>query len=204
MPEEVRKRQVAYKLRIGDLLKGKQIIENERFNFLELGDKKIVRVNVVANIIDKYSSEGDKKYSTLTIDDASGQIQIRMFGDDVDKFSEYGQGDTIMVIGMLRSYNNELYLLPEIIIKKDPKYLLVRKLEIETEKPKEIPKEKARALRDQIIDMVREGEELGGIETEKIVMELDARPELINEEIRKLLEDGLAYEPRPGVIRYLG
>ncbi|KKM86138.1 hypothetical protein LCGC14_1282030, partial [marine sediment metagenome] len=43
-----------YKFRIGDLLFGKPIINEERFSFLELGDKKIVRVNLVGNIVDKY------------------------------------------------------------------------------------------------------------------------------------------------------
>ena len=27
---------------------------------------------------------------------------------------------------------------------------------------------------------------------------------IINQEVKKLLEDGLAYEPRPGIVRYLG
>lgn len=203
MPETI-KRQVAFKLRVGDLAKGKSVMDGERFSALELGDKRVIRVNIVANVIDKYVSEGEKKYSNLTIDDASGQIQVRMFGDDVYKFSGIGQGDTIMVIGMLRVFNDELYILPEIITKKDPRYLLVRKLEVENEKPKDVPKNEIKALRDRIIEMIKEGEELGGVETEKIVMNLEAAPELINEEIRKILEEGLAYEPRPGMIRYLG
>lgn len=198
------KRQIAFKFRIGDLLKGKPVMDGERFSSLELGDKRIVRVNLVANVIDKYVGEGEKKYSNMVIDDASGQIQLRMFGDDVDKFKDFGQGDTIMVVGIVRSYNNDIYLVPEIIIKKDPRYLLVRKLEVEAEKPVEVDKKEIKALRDLIIEMIKEGEELGGVETEKIVMNLDAKPELINEEIKKLLEDGLAYEPRPGMIRYLG
>src|SRR3989344_7571098 len=100
MPEEIRQRATAYKLRIGDLLRGKPIIENERFNFLELDNKQVIRVNVVANVVDKYQIEGTnnpneqdeairkKKYLALTIDDASGQIRIKSFGEDVGKFSE--------------------------------------------------------------------------------------------------------------------
>ena len=86
----ITERQTAYKLRVGDILKGHPIIENERLNFLELGDKKIIRVNVVANIIDKFESEGDKKFASFTIDDASGQVNIKFFGNDVDKFKETG------------------------------------------------------------------------------------------------------------------
>src|SRR3989344_4701859 len=103
------KRATAYKLRIGDILAGKQILEGERFNFLELGDKQIIRVNIVANIIEKYESETESKYLSLTIDDASGQIRIKTFGEDTNKFKEVNQGHTVMVIGKLRVYNNELY-----------------------------------------------------------------------------------------------
>ena len=206
MPE-IMKRQTAYKMRIGDLLKGKPIIEQgdiARFKFLELGNRQIIRVNIVANIVDKYSSEGEKKYLSLTIDDASGQITVRAFGDDVKRFSEILQGNTVLVIGTLRFFNNEIYIAPEIIKHADPKYLLVRKLELDKEKPKITNKEEILAIKDQIIEMIKNYEEQGGIETEKIILDLKASPEIINQEITKLLEEGLIYEPRPGKIRYLG
>jgi RPA family protein len=207
MPEQIQtkmQRATAYKLRIGDILAGKIISEQDRFNFLELGNKQIIRINIVANIIDKYESEGEKKYLSFTLDDASGQIRIKIFGEDVKKFSTIQQGNTVMVIGKLRNYNNELYILPEIIKMQDPRYLLVRKLELEKEKPKQVNREEIRAVKDQIIDMIKKAEPDGGIDTDKIVMELKASPDIINQEIQKLLEDGLAYEPRPGKIRYLG
>ena len=34
------KRPIAYKLKIGDLIRGSPIIENEKLIFIELGDKK--------------------------------------------------------------------------------------------------------------------------------------------------------------------
>ena len=198
------KRAVAYKLRIGDILAGKQIIEEERFNFLELGDKQVIRVNIVANVVEKYESEGDRRYISLTLDDASGQIRIKIFGEDTEKFKEIKQGDTIMVIGKLRFFNNELYILPEIIKQKDPRYLLVRKLELEKEKPKQVDKEEVKAVKDQIIEMIKAAESNGGINTDQLIMKIQASPDIINQEIKKMLEEGLAYEPRPGKIRYLG
>jgi len=213
MADEQFKRNTAFKLRIGDILRGKTILEEagegerQRFRFLELGGKEIIRVNVIANVIDRFESEGEKKFSSFTVDDGSGQLRIRMFGEDVNKFSDIGQGDTIMVIGNLRFFNNEIYVLPEIIRKKDPRFLLVRKLELEGERQKEVkevPKEEIKALKDQIVEMIKGEEENGGVETEKLILELKAEPELINQEVQKLLEEGLAYEPRPGVIRYLG
>jgi len=211
---ETMQRQTAHKLRIGDLLKGKPIIENEnsesqRFRFLELGDRQIFRINIVANIVEKYESggadEGRKKFLSFTIDDASGQIKLKVFGEETARFEKIVQGNTVITIGTVRFYNNELYISPEIIKTIDPRYLLVRKLELDKEKPKTVDKEEIKALKDRIIEMIKKAEEDGGIETEKMILEInDASPELINQELKKMLEEGLAYEPRPGKIRYLG
>jgi len=206
MVAEQIKRNIAFKLRIGDILSGQPILDEARFRFLELGDKNIVRVNLVANIVDKYSSEGERNYATLTIDDASGQIRLKMFGDDVKKFAHINPGNSVMVIGLLRYFNDEIYVAPEIIVVKDPKYLLIRKLELDGQViRKSVPnKEKVLAVRDEIIELIKESDEEGGIDTEKIILTLKSSPEIINQEIKKMLEDGLAYEPRPGKVRYLG
>ena len=202
MPETMQ-RATAYKLRIGDVLAGKPAIENEKLTFLELGNKQIIRVNIVANIIEKYESE-EKRYTALTIDDASGQIRIKIFGEDTEKFLGIEQGNTVMIIGKIRFFNNELYIQPEIIKIQDPRYLLVRKLELEKEKPREISREEIKAVKDQIIDMIKLAESDGGIDTDKIIMQIKSSPDIINQEVQKLLQEGLAYEPRPGKIRYLG
>jgi|SRR3989344_7212884 len=198
------KRRVAYKMRVGNILSGKPILENERLKFLEYNGKEIVRVNLIANVIDKYVQEGEKKYASVTLDDASGQIKVKAFGEDIKKFEELIQGDTILVIGLLRVWNNEIYLTPEIIKKKEPTYLLVRKLELDAEIPKLLDKSAVLVLKDKIVGMVKEGEANGGVEVEKLIMELKESPELINQEIKKLLEDGMIYEPRPGRLRWLG
>lgn len=201
-PEQL-KRNIAYKLRIGELEKGKPILdENSRLNGLELGGKKIVRVNIVANIIEKYQSEGESRYLSLTMDDASGQIKLKSFGDDTVKFSAISQGDTVLVIGTLRIYNNEVYIAPEIIKVYDPRYLLVRKLELEEKVPVVADKSQIKEIRDKVLDMIKNSDE--GAEAEKLIMDIKASPESINLEIKKLLEEGIIYEPRPGRFRYLG
>ena len=212
MPEEQQfKRNIAFKLRIGDLLVGKAMFDSstERFSFLELGDKKIIRVNIIGNIVDKYESEGDKKYLFFTLDDGSGQIKLRTFGDDVDKFLGIQQGQTVIVIGTLRNFNNETYVLPEIVKEQDPKYLLVRKLEIEKVRAENAPKIETRkqviAIKDQILEKIKNSDEDGGVEIDKLVLELrEVSPEIINQEIKKFLEEGVIFEPRPGRLRWLG
>lgn len=208
MADQQFKRNIAYKLRIGDVLIGKLITDGEKFQFLELGDKKIVRVNIIGNIVDKYQSEGEKKYVFFTLDDGSGQISLKVFGDEVEKFKEIHHGDTVLVIGVLRHWNNDTYISPEIIKEQNPKYLLVRKIELEkqrTENAPAIQKEQVVALKDKILSMIKNSEAEGGIETDKIIMQIrEASPEIINQEIQKILEEGVIFEPRPGKVRYLG
>ena len=206
--QEQFKRHTAYKLRIGDILIGKPILEEERFKFLELGNKNIVRVNVIGNIVDKYESEGERKFLSLTLDDGSGQIKLRSFGDDVEKFKNINQGETVLVIGVLRYWNNEIYLLPGIVKEQDAKYLLIRKMEIEKERNRNaesIPQKQIIAVKDKILGTIKNSEEDGGIDIDTLIMNLrDVAPEIINQEIQKFLEEGIIFEPRPGRVRYLG
>jgi len=198
------KRNIAYKFRIGSLLAGKPILEDERLRFVEIQNKKIVRVNIIANITDKFIQEGEKKYSTITLDDATGQIRVKTFGDDIEKFSKLNQGDTVLIIGLLRYWNNEVYITPEIMKKKDPSFLLIRKLELEAEEPKSLDKEKLIQLKDKMLKMIKDAEKDNGLEIEKMILDLHEHPDVINQEIKRLLEDGAVYEPRPGKLRYLG
>ncbi len=207
---EIRKREVAYKVRIGEILRGKPETSpygegREKLNFVELGDRKLLRVNVIANVIDKFISEGEKRFASLTLDDATGQINVKTFGDEVQKLQEISQGQTLTIIGLLRIFNNEVYVLPEIMKVVDPRYLLIRKLEIEKSTPKtEASKEQIVAVRDQVINRIKQEETNEGIDVEKLIIDIKASPELINQEVKKLLEDGVIYEPRPGRVRYLG
>ena len=209
MPEQEFKRHIAYKFRIGDLLIGKPIFDGERFSFLELGNKKIVRVNIIGNIVERYDAVGERKYSFLTLDDGSGQIKLKSFGDDVDKLSGINQGSTVVVIGVLRNFNNETYISPEIVKESEPKYLLVRKLELEKQRATTAPpikgKQEIIAVKDKILELIKSSEDNGGIEVDSIIMKLrDISPEIINQEIKKLLEEGIIFEPRPGKLRWLG
>ena len=61
------------------------------------------------------------------------------------------------------------------------------------------------AVKDKILGTIKGSEEDGGIEVDKIIMSLkEISPVIINQEIQKLLEEGIVFEPRPGKVRYLG
>ncbi len=206
MPEEDKfKRHIAFKLRIGDILSGNPIMDEERFKHLDLDGRNVVRVNVIGNVVEKFESTGEKQYIFTTIDDGSGQIALKAFGDGIEKLKNITQGQTILVIGVLRNFNNETYISPEIIREQDTKYLLLRKMEVEKNRSKseEFPKEKIVAVKDKILGVIKNAEE--GIEVDQMITDLrDISPEIIRQEIQKFLEEGIIFEPRPGMVRYLG
>lgn len=204
MQEQEFKRHIAYKLRIGEIATGKPTFEGDRFKTLELNGRDVTRVNLIGNVTDKFVQEGEKKFASVTLDDASGQIKAKLFGEDIAKFANISQGDTVIVIGLIRSWNNELYVTPEIIKKKNPAYLLVRKHECDIAKPKNLDKQETLQLREQLLKAVKDSEGSGGVDIEQMMLALKTSPDAINMEIRKLLEEGLIYEPRPGKLRYLG
>jgi uncharacterized protein len=211
MPE-TKKRETAYKLRINDVLRSTPVFDesnpqNKKLLFVEIGTKKIVRVNIIANIVDKYEVNNEKRFATITLDDGSGQLRARVFGEDIIKFKDLTQGDTILVIGILRYFNDEIYILPELIKKQDTKYLLIRKLEIEKSYsylPSVEQKKEIKVLREEIVKVIKKEEENEGIDKDEIIMRISAEPAIISQEIQILLEEGIIYEPKPGRVRFLG
>lgn len=136
---EFKKRLTAHKLCISQIFSGEQAADDSSGSFssfsILLRDKngqviQVSKANVIANIVDKYTSSGDRKYSTITLDDATGQIRVKAFSDDTAKLDGLEIGDTVTAIGFLRVYNDEIYMNPEIVRNVDPKWLFVRKLEL--------------------------------------------------------------------------
>jgi RPA family protein len=215
--QEPRKRQTAFRLKISDISSG-NAVSNEKINFIEIGNKKVARINILANVVDKFISEGEKKYAALTIDDGSGQIRIKAFGEDIQKLKAVEIGDTILIVGNIRSFNNEVYILPEILKRMDAKWLIARKLEIEKNRVKEphnarqtanpssdskpnLIKNTASSLKEQILGMLKENDD--GLDIDKIIMSMHMPVEEINSTVTKMLEEAEIYEPKPGRIRLL-
>lgn len=198
------KRHTAYKVKIGDIINGNQIVDGEKLRFIESNGKNIARVNLIANVVDKYIQDDEKKFASITLDDATGQIKLKTFGEDIEKLKSFEQGDTVLAIGLIREWNKEVYVTPEIIKKRQSEYLLLRKLETDLDKPKQMDKKELTELKDKIISIIKREETNGGVEIQKMTEELQSKSETVNQEIRKLLEEGSIYEPRPGKVRYLG
>jgi len=228
-------RQVAYKVWIADIVNNEFIKEKGEWdpNYVLIKDKKVSRINIIANVITNYSSaEGD--YSSITIDDGSNSIQLKAWKEDVKLLSDLNVGETILVIGRVREYNNEKYLTPEVVkLLKFPEWLMYRKKELNKEYGEPITtKRKINPQKEEIKDAIKINnnppeEELiedsnneGARQKilniiEKIATEEGAdKLEIIKESnlddqtadgiIQGLLMEGEIFEIKPGKIKILG
>jgi len=135
---EIRTRQTAYRIWLSDI-KERAIEKVEgQTAFVTIGEKRVSRVNVVASVVDKFLTENEN-YASLTLDDGSAQLRLKAFGDFVSRLKDIEAGDIILAIARIREYNNETYLLPEILKKVTSKHALLRRLELILEYGKRDP-----------------------------------------------------------------
>jgi RPA family protein len=125
-------RGTAVKLRIKDVVEASFHRSSERFEPNYIVTKRGVkasRVRVMGVVVAKFVSE-DGKYSSITLDDASATIAVRAFRE-VDPLVKVSVGDTVDVVGKVKEYEDEIYILAETVrVLEDPNWELVRELEL--------------------------------------------------------------------------
>lgn len=186
MKMEVKKRATALKLSISQIVLSSDVL----------------RVNLIANVIEKFEVNNEKKFGSITLDDGTGQIRAKVFGDDLTKIKDIKEGDTILVIGLIKEYNNEKYLVPEIIRTVNPRVLFLRNLEIQDSSFSDIIKIKKsnnNELRNLILEKLREKDI---VPIESLILEIkEFSPELVKQEIENLIKENILYEPIPSKLR---
>ena len=125
-------RQTAIRARISDITTGKFVRKEglePSYVLSELG-QRISRAKLLGTVVDKFMSE-DGNYSTITIDDDSDSIRIKAFRENVNLLKDIELGDLVMIIGKVREYAGENYIIPDIVKKvANPNYECLHKLEI--------------------------------------------------------------------------
>tara|TARA_Y100000310_G_scaffold345498_1_gene465666 strand:+ start:12841 stop:13638 length:798 start_codon:yes stop_codon:yes gene_type:complete len=127
-----RKRQTAYKVWISDLLANPYIKKEGQWesNYIEIAGKQVSRVNIIATAVSKFKSD-DNTYVSITIDDGSAGIRLKTWREDTPILEEIEQGKIVNVIGKVREFNKEKYIIPEIVkVLDNPNWELQRKLEL--------------------------------------------------------------------------
>ena len=204
------KRQIAYKVKIKELVDGVYVKEEGEWtpNYIMVNEKKVSRANIIGTIVLK---QDEQNYQNIILDDGSGKISVRSFGKD-DFFKEKDVGDIVLLIGRPRQFGSEKYIVPEVLKKiEDKKWINVRKLELSERK---ISKEfKEEAIKDagienieespsnRILQLVRESDLGNGADVEEIISKSSIKE--AEKIIRHLLEDGEIFEIKSGKIKVL-
>jgi RPA family protein len=90
--------------------------------------RRLSRVRVLGLVVDKFSSP-DGKYATITIDDGSDTIRCKAFVN-VKLFERIAVGDLVHVFGKVREYDDEIYIIGEIVRVAEPNAEILRLLEL--------------------------------------------------------------------------
>ena len=114
----------------------------------------------------------------------------------------------VEVIGKVREYNEEIYIIPEIVNElADPSYELLRKLELASQKTQPAPAETQtpqkqdgkEALRKEILKVI--GAVPDGISFTELMEKIKADENSIEAVVDDILAEGICYEPTPGKIK---
>lgn len=131
MATETKKRMTAKKARIIDIVKGRYTpAEGMKSGYiLTPYGMKVSRARVMSTVVSKFVSE-DKNFASVTLDDGTETIRAKSFGS-TKFFDNVNLGDSVDVIGKVREYADEIYIVPEIVIKiVDPNFESLRRLEL--------------------------------------------------------------------------
>lgn len=204
-------RLVAHKLWLGSLKEENYVQTTGEFesNYILFNDKQITRVNIIGNVINKFNSE-DGNYIAITIDDSSAQIRLKTWREDTKILNKIEIGDVVLIIGKIKKYNDEFYILPEIVKKVSVNDELLRKLELikeygfpseqiltEKEEPKIEYEEidfSSNDLRNKLLSLIEKYEENLGVTLGEIKLQLHYKIEEINKILEELLKEGEIYQ----------
>ncbi|MDP4012627.1 MAG: OB-fold nucleic acid binding domain-containing protein [Candidatus Nanoarchaeia archaeon] len=214
-------RKPAYKIWISQLSIGQMQKEPGEFGsqFIIVKDKNISRVSIVATVVDTFVKP-ESGFSSISLDDGSGTVNVKAFKDDLSLLENIKVGDIVSVFGRLREYNDERYILPELVkVLDNPNWELVRKLELINEygKPEEIKDDgkemievateqgtvveevsgSSSDIRNRVLSLV---EHAGpdGADYSKFAEVLKLSDEEIDGVLKELLSEGEIYQSRPG------
>ncbi len=203
-------RQPAKKVYISDLLKGRWVKgEGMQPSYIEtIAGEKISRARILGTVVQKFISE-DNKFGSITLDDTTETIRVKVF-KTMKPIEHVNIGDLVDVIGKIREFDDEIYIIPEIINKiTDPNIEILRRAELlkksvssGIEKTKDVTPDISKEREDLRVAVLKAIEsKKDGAVFDDIVKMVKASEDKIEEIIDELLSEGVCYEPSPGKIK---
>lgn len=181
--------------------------------------EEVSRARIMGTVVSVFVAD-DGNFASLTIDDTTETIRAKTF-KTTKPVDSFGVGNIVDLIGKVREYNGEIYIIPEIVTKvDDPNLELLRKLEInkkprgeskpevkpgkakekKSEEKEEKPKKDDRGeLKREILKFIESSDD--GVEYGKIIKNVKGKEAEIESVVNEILAEGICYEPTPGKIK---
>jgi len=199
----------AHKLRISEIIEGSIERPDDQSSKTILVTKlgiRTSRVRVMGTIVDIFRSELSD-YMNFTLDDGTGTIRVKVWSEK-PVISEIRIGDIVDVIGLVRLYRDEVYLIPELVIKvKDPNWELVRELELHLFSFLRIGEfyvTRKVSLHKNILKILDSLDMGDGVPKETLEKFLNVSGDELERELDILLREGIIYETNEGAYKRLG
>jgi RPA family protein len=196
-------RQIAHRVTIAQLKSGKYVTQEGWLpNYVDIGDKQVSRVVVEGKIQTQIILVANTpvQVNAQLLQD-SDQILIRSF-DTIQCAKDIDDGDLVRIIGRVRQYQEQIFIVPE-IIRKISKVVERKHLTPPVVQKEPVVEKKIFAIEDilALIDSLDTG---NGAPKGKIVEELERKGvEQAQKRIHNLLLAGDLFEMKPDMIKVL-
>ncbi len=209
MPME---RQTAKRVRIVDLVSGEWVKKEgmEPSYVVTPSGDAVSRARITGTIVGKFTSE-DGNFSSVTIDDSTATMRAKLWRE-IELLNGAGVGDLVNLIGKVREYEGEIYIVPEVIRKITPDEESLMRLEILAKmkkvpvpaekmvrKPKPEPSNEEGDLRKKVLSLIESSPD--GVKYSDLMQQAGGAEDALEGIINELLGEGVCYEPVPGKIK---
>ena len=164
-------------------------------------------------VVTKFISD-DGNFAAITVDDSTAAIQGKLW-KETGLITNTNVGDLVNLVGKVREYEGDIYIVPEIIRPVSPEQESLLRLEIlarmkepgaagmeegarEGDAPKPL-KAGGDELRRKILSVIEENKD--GIKYSELTEKAGVPEEDLENVINELLGEGICYEPTPGKIK---
>lgn len=209
--EQQFQRLTAFKTSLKDVMSANFINQKEGIDYLEYEKLRVSRVRIVATIVAKKVNE-DKTYAYLVVDDGTETIRVKSWKEDVEKLEKPVIGDVIEMVGRVKEWEGERYLTCELLkVINDPNHWLYHKYELLLQGEKvnrieekketgistgvEAKKDESESMEDKVLELIKENDIGKGTSMSLLAKQLNVTVKKLEDVLKKLLIDGLIYEP---------
>lgn len=173
---------------------------------IQVDNLSVSRVNIIATVTELYL-DNERQFASITLDDGSAAMRAKSFKENLKIIDGISKGDLVIVIGKIREYQNDIYILPEIIKKlPDLTWALVRKMELtkihkKTEvqqvRIQQVPQVTITNPKFKVLHLIHEHEVEAGVPIQSIIQTGTYPLDQMRKLIEELISDGEIYENKP-------